>query len=236
MATRLLHKRGNKADLQTLADGQLGLAVDTNELFIGNSGNKKVANLDAFGNPVHYNSTGTLTGATTSTSPVEIGSIGLTTVGNPVRVGLRADGGDINDGSVLRLINTGNMVIRLLRDGSVLANFRYGIYSVFTDLMIPVSSVFHEDLECPAGAHTFSVTLHSWNGQQVLVENFKLYALEYGRRLIRLIFDFIIRLRLLSYSKYSTLNRTTNPDVPTTNACAGRVPCKHRRSFSLECA
>jgi len=46
MASRLLHKRGLKADLSTLADGQFGLATDTKELFIGNSGNAKVANLD----------------------------------------------------------------------------------------------------------------------------------------------------------------------------------------------
>jgi len=42
MAHKIQIKRGNKADLPTLDDGEFGLCQDTNELFIGNSGNQKI--------------------------------------------------------------------------------------------------------------------------------------------------------------------------------------------------
>jgi hypothetical protein len=42
MAHKIQVKRGNKADLPTLDDGEFGLCQDTNELFIGNSGNQKI--------------------------------------------------------------------------------------------------------------------------------------------------------------------------------------------------
>ena len=42
MAHKIQIKRGNKADLPTLDDGEFGLCQDTNELFIGNDGNQKI--------------------------------------------------------------------------------------------------------------------------------------------------------------------------------------------------
>lgn len=42
MAHKIQIKRGNKADLPTLDVGEFGLCQDTNELFIGNSGNQKI--------------------------------------------------------------------------------------------------------------------------------------------------------------------------------------------------
>ncbi len=42
MAHKIQIKRGNKADLPVLNDGELGLCQDTNELFIGNDGNQKI--------------------------------------------------------------------------------------------------------------------------------------------------------------------------------------------------
>lgn len=42
MAHKIQIKRGNKADLPTLDAGEFGLCQDTNELFIGNSGNQKI--------------------------------------------------------------------------------------------------------------------------------------------------------------------------------------------------
>jgi hypothetical protein len=42
MAHKIQVKRGNKADLPTLDVGEFGLCQDTNELFIGNSGNQKI--------------------------------------------------------------------------------------------------------------------------------------------------------------------------------------------------
>jgi len=42
MAHKIQVKRGNKADLPTLDAGEFGLCQDTNELFIGNSGNQKI--------------------------------------------------------------------------------------------------------------------------------------------------------------------------------------------------
>ena len=42
MAHKIQVKRGNKADLPTLDAGEFGLCQDTNELFIGNNGNKKI--------------------------------------------------------------------------------------------------------------------------------------------------------------------------------------------------
>jgi hypothetical protein len=42
MAHKIQIKRGNKADLPVLNDGELGLCLDTNELFIGNDGNQKI--------------------------------------------------------------------------------------------------------------------------------------------------------------------------------------------------
>jgi parallel beta-helix repeat protein len=42
MAHKIQVKRGNKANLPTLDDGEFGLCQDTNELFIGNDGNQKI--------------------------------------------------------------------------------------------------------------------------------------------------------------------------------------------------
>ena len=42
MAHKIQVKRGNKANLPTLDAGEFGLCQDTNELFIGNNGNKKI--------------------------------------------------------------------------------------------------------------------------------------------------------------------------------------------------
>jgi len=42
MAHKIQIKRGDKADLPTLDVGEFGLCQDTNELFIGNSGNQKI--------------------------------------------------------------------------------------------------------------------------------------------------------------------------------------------------
>ena len=42
MAHKIQVKRGNKANLPTLDVGEFGLCQDTNELFIGNSGNQKI--------------------------------------------------------------------------------------------------------------------------------------------------------------------------------------------------
>jgi len=42
MAHKIQIKRGNKANLPTLDVGEFGLCQDTNELFIGNSGNQKI--------------------------------------------------------------------------------------------------------------------------------------------------------------------------------------------------
>ncbi len=42
MAHKIQVKRGNKTDLPTLDVGEFGLCQDTNELFIGNSGNQKI--------------------------------------------------------------------------------------------------------------------------------------------------------------------------------------------------
>ena len=42
MAHKIQVKRGNKANLPTLDVGEFGLCQDTNELFIGNDGNKKI--------------------------------------------------------------------------------------------------------------------------------------------------------------------------------------------------
>jgi len=38
MSTRLLHKRGNKSDLNTLSDGQFGITEDTKEVVVGTAG------------------------------------------------------------------------------------------------------------------------------------------------------------------------------------------------------
>lgn len=45
MAHKIQIKRGNKADLPTLNDGELGLCVDTNEVYVGNNGANVLVNI-----------------------------------------------------------------------------------------------------------------------------------------------------------------------------------------------
>lgn len=48
MSIKIQHRRGSKANLPTLASGELGLCTDTNEVFIGgDSGNLQLAVADA---------------------------------------------------------------------------------------------------------------------------------------------------------------------------------------------
>lgn len=48
MSIKIQHRRGSRANLPTLASGELGLCTDTNEVFIGgDSGNLQLAVADA---------------------------------------------------------------------------------------------------------------------------------------------------------------------------------------------
>ncbi len=120
-------------------------------------------------------SCGSFTSASTSYVDVSFLTGVIVTNGNPVWVGLVADGSAVAGAGVG---NVSGCQISIVRDSTTIAEYNIQPSSASTNLLVPVSSVFTLDTGASAASHTYKIQAKGIGGDTVIIGNAKLLIYE----------------------------------------------------------